>query len=555
MDANEFRTLGHELIEWIATYREHVADYPVMSPVQPGEVAAQLPAEPPLQGGDLGGIVADLDRVVMPGITHWNHPGFLHYFPSNSDLSSVLADLVSSGLGVQGMSWQTSPAATEVEDVVMEWLRQMVGLPDTFTGVIEDTASTSTFTALLCARERTSAFSQNRGGLQAEDAPLVVYASDQAHSSIPKAALLAGFGAEHLRLIETDDEHALRLDLLERAVEDDLAAGRRPCAVVAAVGTTATTALDPVAGVAALCERHDMWLHVDAALAGTAMICPEYRWMWEGVERADSVVFNPHKWMGTGFDLSAYYVRDPEHLVRVMSTDPSYLRTAQDGQVRNLRDWGIPLGRRFRALKLWFLLRSEGVEGLQARVRRDVGNAAWLADAGGRGAGLGPHGPGAAPDGVPAAPAAGAGRRRGGAHGAQRRHRGARHRRRRLLLRHLAAQGPAHHPRLRGRAAHRARARGRRVGGAAGGRRRLTGRAGARRSVRAEAAPAAAGAASVASASLRLRRHEGSPSAPARRGTAASSRCPRARGCGSATRTARRVEPRLHSGELARDRR
>ncbi len=380
MDADEFRRLGHELVEWIATYREHIAEYPVMSPVQPGEVAAQLPAEPPLQGGDLGGIVADLNRIVMPGITHWNHPGFLHYFPSNSDLSSVLADLVASGLGAQGMSWQTSPAATEVEDVVMEWLREMVGLPATFTGVIEDTASTSTFTALLCARERTSRFSQNHGGLQAEDAPLVVYASDQAHSSVPKAALLAGFGAEHLRLMKTDDEHALRLDLLERAVEDDLAAGRQPCAVVAAVGTTATTALDPVAGIAALCERHGMWLHVDAALAGTAMICPEYRWMWEGVERADSVVFNPHKWMGTGFDLSAYYVRDPEHLVRVMSTNPSYLRTAQDGLVRNLRDWGIPLGRRFRALKLWFLMRSEGVGGLQARVRRDIGNASWLAD-------------------------------------------------------------------------------------------------------------------------------------------------------------------------------
>lgn len=379
MDPSEFRALGHELIDWVADYREHIAGYPVMSQVQPGEVAAQLPAEPPLQAEGLGDIVADLDRVVMPGITHWNHPGFLAYFPSNSDLSSVLADLVSSGLGVQGMSWQTSPAATEVEDVVMEWLRNMVGLPDTFTGVIEDSASTSTFTALLCARERTSGFSQNRGGLQAEDAPLVVYASDQAHSSVPKAALLAGFGAEHLRLIGTDDEHALRLDLLERALEDDLAAGRRPCAVVAAVGTTATTALDPVAGIAALCERHGIWLHVDAALAGTAMICPEYRRMWAGVERADSVVFNPHKWMGTGFDLSAYYVRDPEHLVRVMSTDPSYLRTAQDGLVRNLRDWGIPLGRRFRALKLWFLLRSEGVEGLRARVRRDVGNAAWLA--------------------------------------------------------------------------------------------------------------------------------------------------------------------------------
>jgi aromatic-L-amino-acid decarboxylase len=380
MHTNEFRALGHELVDWVADYRERVGELPVMSRVQPGEVAALLPAEPPQRGGGLAGIIADLERIVMPGITHWNHPGFLAYFPSNSDLSSVLADLVGSGLGVQGMSWLTSPAATEVEDVVMDWLRQMVALPGTFAGVIADTASTSTLTALLCARERTSQFSQNRGGLQAEPAPLVVYTGDQAHSSVPKAALLAGFGSEHLRLVETDPEHALRLDLLERAVEADLAAGRRPCAVVAAVGTTATTALDPVAGIAGLCERHGMWLHVDAALAGTAMICPEYRWMWEGVERADSVVFNPHKWMGTGFDLSAYYVRDPAHLVRVMSTDPSYLRTAHDDVVRNLRDWGIPLGRRFRALKLWFLLREHGVEGLQARVRRDVGNAAWLAD-------------------------------------------------------------------------------------------------------------------------------------------------------------------------------
>lgn len=380
MDTDEFRKLGHELIDWIAEYRTHIADYPVMSTVRPGDVAAQLPATPPLEHQGLEDIVDDLDRIVMPGITHWNHPGFLHYFPSNSDLASVLADLVSSGLGAQGMSWQTSPAATEVEDVMMDWLRQMVGLPETFSGVIGDTASTCTFTALLCARERTSSFSQNRGGLQGEDAPLVVYASDQAHSSVPKAALLAGFGAEHLRLIGTDAQHALRLDLLERAIADDLAAGHRPCAVVATVGTTATTAFDPVAGIADLCARHTIWLHVDAALAGTAMVCPEYRRMWDGVHRADSVVFNPHKWMGTGFDLSAYYVRDAEHLVRVMSTNPSYLRTAQDGLVRNLRDWGIPLGRRFRALKLWFLLRSEGVEGLRARIRRDIGNAAWLAD-------------------------------------------------------------------------------------------------------------------------------------------------------------------------------
>ncbi len=378
MDPAEFRTLGHELVEWIAAYRERLEELPVMSRVEPGEVAAQLPREPPQQGEGLGDIVADLERVVLPGITHWNHPGWFAYFPSNSDLASVLADLVASGLGPQGMSWQTSPAATEVEDVVMDWLRQMTGLPESFTGVIHDSASTATFCALLCARERTTGVGQKRGGLQAEAAPLVVYASDQAHSSIPKAALLAGFGADHLRLIPTDDEYALRVDLLEAAVAEDRAAGRRPCAVVAATGTTATTALDPVGPLADLAERRGLWLHVDAALAGTAMICPEYRWMWEGVERADSVVFNPHKWMGPGFDLSAYYVRDPEHLVRVMSTDPSYLRTEQDGRVRNLRDWGIPLGRRFRALKLWFVIREHGVEGLQARVRRDVGNAQWL---------------------------------------------------------------------------------------------------------------------------------------------------------------------------------
>jgi aromatic-L-amino-acid decarboxylase len=379
MDPNEFRRLGHELIDWVADYRERLEDLPVMSRVQPGEIHAMLPARPPERGDGLKGITADLERIVTPGITHWNHPGWFAYFPSNTDLSSVLGDLVSSGLGPQGMSWITSPACTEVEDVVMDWLRQMVGLPDAFAGVIHDSASSATFCALLCARERTTAFSQDRGGLQGEAAPLVVYASDQAHSSVQKAALLTGYGAAHLRLVETDDEHALRPDALEAAIAADLDAGRRPCALVASLGTTATTALDPLRRLAELAERHNLWLHVDAALAGTAMVCPELRWMWDGVERADSLVFNPHKWMGTGFDLSAYYVRDPEHLVRVMSTDPSYLRTAQDGMARNLRDWGIPLGRRFRALKLWFLLRDQGVEGIRERVRRDVANAQWLA--------------------------------------------------------------------------------------------------------------------------------------------------------------------------------
>jgi aromatic-L-amino-acid/L-tryptophan decarboxylase len=377
MTTEEFRRLGHALVDWIASYRERMPALPVMSQVAPGAIRSRFPASPPVEGGRLAQALASLDEKVLPGVTHWNHPAFFAYFPSNTSLASVLGDLVSSGLGAQGMSWQTSPAATELEEVVMGWLRQMIGLPETFSGVVQDTASTSALTALLCARERTSDFAQNRGGLAGE-APMTVYASDQAHSSIEKGALLAGFGKEHLRLVPTDANHALRLDLLARAVDEDVARGFRPCAVVAATGTTATTALDPVAGIADLAARHRMWLHVDAALAGTAMVLPECRWMWAGVERADSVVFNPHKWMGIGFDFSAYFVRDPQHLVRVMSTNPSYLRTAHDGAVNNFRDWGIPLGRRFRALKAWFHIVDEGVHAMQVRIRRDLANAQWL---------------------------------------------------------------------------------------------------------------------------------------------------------------------------------
>lgn len=379
MDTNEFRRHAHALVDWIADYREGIRKLPVMSRAEPGAIRALFPAAPPARGGEAGKALAALDRL-LPGITHWNHPAFFAYFPSNTSLASVLGDLACAGLGVQGMSWQTSPAATEVEEVVMDWLRQMVGLPAAFSGVVQDTASTATLTALLCARERSSRFAQNGKGLQGGEAPLTVYASDQGHSSIEKAALLAGFGKAHLRLVATDEAHALRLDLLERAIEEDVARGLRPCAIVAATGTTGTTALDPVAGTAALAGRHGAWLHVDAALAGTAMVLPECRWMWEGVERADSVVLNPHKWMGIGFDFSAYYVRDPEHLVRVMSTNPSYLRTAHDGRVTNFRDWGIPLGRRFRALKAWFHLADEGVEAMQARLRRDLASARWLAE-------------------------------------------------------------------------------------------------------------------------------------------------------------------------------
>ena len=378
MDAQEFRRLGYQLVDWIADYREGLERLPVMSQAQPGDIRAAFPDHPPLKGGRMDVALAALERDVMPGITHWNHPSFFAYFPSNTSYASILGDLAASGIGAQGMSWQTSPAATEVEEVVMDWLRQMVGLSPAFTGVIHDTASTATFTALLCAREKVSDFCQNTEGLQSGEAPLVVYASDQGHSSIEKAALLAGFGRAFLRLIPTDENHAIRLDLLKEAIEQDLDIGLRPCALVAAVGTTGTTAVDPVAAMADLAQQHGLWLHVDAALAGTAMVLPECRWMWEGVARADSLVFNPHKWMGVGFDFSAYYVRDPQHLIRVMSTNPSYLRTAPDGQVSNFRDWHIQLGRRFRALKLWFYLMDVGVEGLQARLRRDLDNAQWL---------------------------------------------------------------------------------------------------------------------------------------------------------------------------------
>jgi len=381
MTPEEFRRTGHALVDWIAEYRAGIERLPVMSPVAPGSIRAQLPATPPENGAPLDSIIVDLDRVVLPGITHWNHPGFFAYFPSNTSLASVLADLTAAGLGAQCMSWQTSPAAAEIEEVVMDWLRQMVGLSRQFTGVIQEFASTSTLVALLCARERSTNFSQTRGGLQAEEMPLVVYASEESHSSVWKAALLAGFGKAHLHLIETDENHALIPKKLETAMQDDDERGMRPCAVVATTGTTNSTALDPVSDMAMLAKLWGAWLHVDAAMAGDAMILPECRWMWQGIEGADSIVLNPHKWLGVGPDFSAYFVQDPQHLVRTMSTNPAYLRTQQDAEVKNFRDWGIPLGRRFRALKLWFLLREQGVAGLQARLRRDLENAKWLKEA------------------------------------------------------------------------------------------------------------------------------------------------------------------------------
>lgn len=379
MTPEEFRKQGHAVVDWIADYRARLETLPVMARSAPGDVKAQLPAQPPQAAEPFEAILADLDRVVLPGLSLWQHPRFFGYFPSNASLASVLGDVVSSGLGVLGLAWQSSPALTEVEEVATDWLRQMVGLSGAWSGVIQDTASTSTLVALLSARERASGYALAHGGLQGQSPPLVVYASAQGHSSVDKAALLAGFGRDHIRLVAHDAQFALDADALDAAIRADLAAGRKPCAVVATTGTTTSTALDPIRAVAAVAQRHGVWLHVDAAMAGSAMILPECRWMWDGIEGADSIVLNPHKWLGVVFDCSVYLVRDPEHLVRVMSTNPSYLQSAADGQVRNYRDWGLPLGRRFRALKLWFLIREQGVQGLQARLRRDIDNARWLA--------------------------------------------------------------------------------------------------------------------------------------------------------------------------------
>jgi aromatic-L-amino-acid decarboxylase len=379
MTPDEFRSHGHRLIDWIADYRARLADRPVMARTAPGEVRDRLPPTPPEQPEDFEGVFRDLERVLLPGLSHWQHPQFFGYFPANSSLASVLGDYLSTGLGVLGLSWQASPALTELEEVVADWLRQMVGLSDAWSGVIQDTASTGTLIALLCARERATDYGMSRGGLQAQGRPLVVYTSDQSHSSVEKAATLAGFGKANLRLIAHDPEYALDPDALEGAIRGDVAEGRQPCAVVATTGTTASTALDPVAAIAGLARKYGLWLHVDAAMAGSAMILPECRWMWRGVEGADSLVLNAHKWLGAAFDCSLYYVRDAEHLIRVMSTNPSYLQSAADDRVKNLRDWGVPLGRRFRALKLWCLVRAEGVGGLRARLRRDLDNARWLA--------------------------------------------------------------------------------------------------------------------------------------------------------------------------------
>jgi aromatic-L-amino-acid decarboxylase len=380
MSPEEFARHGHQIVDWIARYMQEAERYPVRSQVAPGDILAQLPAAAPEQGEPMDRILQDFERVIVPGMTHWQHPSFFAYFPANTSGPSILGEMLTAGLGAQCMMWQTSPAATELEERVLDWLRDMLGLPEGWAGVIQDTASTATLCALLTAREAATEFAGNQQGLARCDPPLTVYASEEIHASIPKAVKIAGFGEQSLRLIPTDERLAMQPDRLEQAIETDKRDGLKPACVVACLGTTSTTAFDPLKEIGKIARRHGLWLHVDAAFAGSAAILPEMRWMHEGIELVDSYVFNPHKWLFTNFDLSAYYVADPTALVRTMGMHAEYLTTAVDEQVRNYRDWGVQLGRRFRALRLWFVLRNFGVEGIRARLREHLRLAAMFRD-------------------------------------------------------------------------------------------------------------------------------------------------------------------------------
>jgi len=385
MTPNEFRDAGRKAVEWIARYLENVEQFPVLSQVAPGDIRRRLPANPPETGEAFDRMLRDLDEVILPGITHWQSPNFFAYFPANASPPAMLGDLVSSGLGVQGMLWATSPACTELETHVLDWLIKLLGLPERFKssgaggGVIQDTASSASLCAIVAARERATGFRSNEHGVPAG---LTAYASNETHSSLEKAARVAGIGRSNLRLIEVDSEQSMRPDALERAVAGDVQAGKTPFFVCATIGTTASTAIDPVPAIADICRRHRLWLHVDAAHAGSAALCPELRWIHAGVEHADSYCFNPHKWMLTNFDCDCFYVADRASLTAAFSIKPEYLKNpaSETGEVFDYRDWQIPLGRRFRALKLWFVIRHFGAEGLRAHVRRHVDLAREFAE-------------------------------------------------------------------------------------------------------------------------------------------------------------------------------
>jgi aromatic-L-amino-acid decarboxylase len=385
MTPEEFRRHGHAVVDWIADYQARVESFPVLSQVKPGEIRASLPANPPAQGEPFDALLNDVGKLILPGITHWQSPNFFAYFPCNASGPGILGDLLSSGLGVQGMLWSTSPACTELETHVMDWLVGMLGLPEKFLssstggGVIQDTASSAALCALLAARERATNYVSNKKGC---DGRLVAYASTQTHSSLQKAAMIAGIGVDNLRVIEVDENLAMRPDALARQIDADRSAGLTPFFLCATIGTTSSNAMDPIAAIGEVCRRHNLWLHVDAAMSGTAMLCPEFRHLQNGVELADSYNFNPHKWMFTSFDCNCFWVADRKALIQTLSILPEYLRNqaTESGAVIDYRDWHIQLGRRFRALKLWFVIRHYGVEGLQHHVRQHVQLAQRFAD-------------------------------------------------------------------------------------------------------------------------------------------------------------------------------
>jgi aromatic-L-amino-acid decarboxylase len=385
MTPEEFRRHGHAVVDWIADYYTRIESYPVLSCAEPGQVRASLPANPPLKGESFAAILGDVEKVILPGITHWQSPNFFAFFPANASGPGILGDLLSSGLGVQGMLWATSPACTELEMHVLDWLVEMLALPRKFLssgsggGVIQDTASSASLCALLAARERATNFTSNKRGCNGK---LVAYTSSQAHSSVEKDVRIAGLGLDNLRVIEVDANFAMHPEALARQIEQDRRGGLVPCFVCATIGTTSSNAIDPLPQIGRLCQQNSVWLHVDAAMSGTAALCPEFRHIHDGVELADSYTFNPHKWMFTNFDCNCFYVADRKALIQTLSVLPEYLRNkaTESGAVIDYRDWQIPLGRRFRALKLWFVIRHHGVEGLQYHIRRHIELAQQFAD-------------------------------------------------------------------------------------------------------------------------------------------------------------------------------
>ena len=376
MNAEEFRKHGHQVVDWVADYLENIEQYPVKSQVNPGDIAAALPMLPPEQGEPFEQLLSDVEEKILPGITHWQHPNFHAYFNANGSYASILAELITAAIGAQCMIWETSPAAAELEERVMEWLINMSGLPQNWDGVIQDTASTGTLVSILTAREKITRFNINNRGFSNEK--LRIYCSDQTHSSIDKSVKIAGIGLDNLVKIPVDDEMALLPYLLEEAIKTDLALGKIPCCIITTLGTTGTTAMDPLEAIADIAIKYSVWHHVDAAYAGAAFILPEYRHFLKGIEKADTYLFNPHKWMFTNFDCTAYFVKDKEALIQTFEILPEYLKTNTRGKVNDYRDWGIPLGRRFRALKLWFVIREYGTSGIRIKIKEHIALAAWL---------------------------------------------------------------------------------------------------------------------------------------------------------------------------------